>query len=836
MNSEVVEPTVTPLLAGYRPAGGAYDEMLAAKGGPRPHWEKFIGSFEKLGLPELTARRDVAARILREHGVTYNIYGDTRGQGRPWALDLAPLIIPPDEWQQVEAGLAQRAKLLNLLLADFYGPQQLFKEGILPPALLQANPAFLRPCHGIVPAKNIFLFLHAVDLARSADGQWWALSDRTQAPSGAGYALENRIVLSRVLPDEFREGHVERLASFFQIMRNSLRSLATRTVAQPNVVLLTPGPHNETYFEHVYLARYLGFQLVEAGDLTVRDRRVFLKTLEGLQPVDVILRRTDDAFCDPLELRADSFLGVPGLVEAARAGNVALANALGSGAVETPALAAFLPGLVRRLLGEKLKLPSVATWWCGQEKEHAYVRENLSKLVVKRVFSRGINSEPLFGGGLTEAERDRLFAEMRDMPFDFVAQERVALSTSPVWEHGRLAPRPVVLRAYVCATPDGFKVMPGGLTRFSNSPDRLIVSMQSGGGSKDTWVVTDGPVNPLSLLQPKTQIVRLERAAAEVPSRVADNLFWLGRYAERLEDTVRLLRCVLVRLAGEMGSEETPDLAALVRLVANLDLFPAKFRERHTLAAVEREIYLLIYQPHRLGAVREVQGRLSQIAFTSRDRFSADTWRILSKLQADARPRPGRVPISEVLALLNTLIVDLAAFAGMEMENMTRGHGWRFLDIGRRLERATNIITLIQGALKVEPVDTGALEPVLEIADSVMTYRRRYFAQPQWAPALDLLLADESNPRSLAFQLNALADHMANLPRDGGRGRIGEISQIKTVIVRLENADFAALAEAQLAGRQHPVTDLLERVTVELRGFSDALTHQYFSHATAQVS
>ena len=834
MNSEVVEQAGAPLLEGYRPPGGAFDEMLAAKGGPRPHWQKFMGAFENLGLPELTARRDTAARILREHGVTYNVYGDTRGQGRPWALDLAPLIIPPDEWRQVEAGLAQHTRLLNLILADFYGPQQLFRDGALPPALLQANPAFLRACHGLVPTKNIFLFLHAVDLARSRDGQWWALSDRTQAPSGAGYALENRIVLSRVLPDEFRECHAERLAGFFQIMRNTLRGLARRNTSQPNVVLLTPGPFNETYFEHVYLARYLGFQLVEGGDLAVRDRRVFLKTLEGLQPVDVILRRTDDAFCDPLELRADSFLGVPGLVEAARAGNVTIANALGSGAVETPALAAFLPGLARRLLGEELKLPSVATWWCGQEKEHAYVREHLSELVVKRVFSRSINSEPVFGDGLNATERDKLFAEMRDMPFDFVAQERVSLSTAPVWERGRLEPRPVVVRTYVCASPVGYTVMPGGLTRFSNSADHLVVSMQSGGGSKDTWVVTEGPVNQLSLLHTKTQIVRLERAAAEVPSRVADNLFWLGRYAERLEDTVRLLRCVLVRLAGEMGSEETPDLAALVRLLANLDLFPAQFRERHTLAAVEREIYQLIYQPHRLGAVREVQTRLSQIAFSLRDRFSTDTWRILNKLQTDARPRPGRVPIAEVLSLLNTLIVDLAAFAGLEMENMTRGHGWRFLDIGRRLERSKNVITLVQGALKVEPVDPGALEPILEIADSVMTYRRRYFAQPQWAPTLDLLLADDSNPRSLAFQMNALADHAANLPHEGGGWR--NHVQIEAVTDRLGQANFPALVEAQLGGRSQGLNELLTRFTVELQSLSDALTHQYFTHAAAQVS
>jgi len=321
-----------------------------------------------------------------------------------------------------------------------------------------------------------------------------------------------------------------------------------------------------------------------------------------------------------------------------------------------------------------------------------------------------------------------------------------------------------------------------------------------------------------------------------VPSRVADNLFWLGRYAERLEDTVRSLRCVLVRLAGEMGSEETPDLNALVKLLTNLDLFPAKFRDRHSLAGVEREIYLLIYQPYRLGAVREVQARLSQIAFTSRDRFSVDTWRILSKLQMDVRPRPGRVPISEVLALLNTLIVDLAAFAGMEMENMTRGHGWRLLDIGRRLERAKNMITLVQGALKVEPADPGALEPVLEIADSVMTYRRRYFAQPQWAPTLDLLLADESNPRSLAFQMNALAGHVMNLPRDGAGAHGREGGPIEVVTGLLDQADFTSLAELQITGKDAALSNLLARIATELHALSDTLTHQYFTHATAQVS
>jgi uncharacterized alpha-E superfamily protein len=378
--------------------------------------------------------------------------------------------------------------------------------------------------------------------------------------------------------------------------------------------------------------------------------------------------------------------------------------------------------------------------------------------------------------------------------------------------------------------------MPGGLARFSTAPERLVVSMQSGGGSKDTWVISDGPVSQLTLLLPNTHIVRLERTATELPSRVADNLFWLGRYAERLEDLVRVLRCLLVRLSGEAGVEETPELMALIQLLVNLELFPAKFRERHTLAGVEREAYSLIYQTHRLGALREVLGRLNNIAFALRDRFSADTWRILNKLLVDARPRPGKIPISEALGLLNTLVVDLAAFSGMEMENMTRGHGWRFLEIGRRLERAANIITLVPGGLAVEANGLNPLEPILEIADSSMTYRRHYFALPQWPPALDLLLTDEGNPRALAFQINALADHTANLPRESGRIRGTESRNIDALRGLLHGANWPKLVEIQLGGRELAVNALLARIAVELRGLSDAINQQYFSHATTQVS
>jgi uncharacterized alpha-E superfamily protein len=636
-----------------------------------------------------------------------------------------------------------------------------------------------------------------------------------------------------VLPDEFRELKAERLAHFFQSKRDTLRSLPAYRSGQPNIVLLTPGPYNETYSEHVYLARYLGFPLVEGGDLTVRDQRVFLKTLEGLQPVDVIIRRSDDAFCDPLELRSDSILGVPGLVEAARAGHVTIANALGSGVVETPALAAFLPGLARRLLDEELKLPTLATWWCGQENEFDHVRKNLDHLVVKPAFAR-TGAGPLFAGSMSEKDRAALLAQMHAAPYNFVAQERIRLSTAPIWDGTGLAPRPVVLRTFTCAAGDRYQVMPGGLTRFSNSPDQYIVSMQRGGGSKDTWVVSEGPVSQLTLLLPTTPIVRRERAAVEVPSRVADNLYWLGRYAERLEDTLRLLRCVLTRLTGDVGPEETPELTALVRMLAHLDFFPEPFRESHTATAVEREVFQFIYRTSRLGTVRELQGRLNTIAFSLRDRFTNDTWRILNKLQVDTRPRPGRVPVAEMVALLDTAIVDLAAFAGMEMENMTRGHGWRFLDIGRRIERAANMGSLVRAALTVQATGLDTLDPVLEIADSVMTYRRRYFSQPQWPPALDLLIADETNPRSLAFQVVALADHAAHLPTEQGRGL--NTQRTDTLRSLIETADWSALAHAQLTAGGNDLGDLLARMAAELRGHSDLLTHRYFSHATTRAS
>ena len=628
---------------------------------------------------------------------------DRLGMDRPWNLDSIPLMIPPSEWSQLEAGLIQRARLLNSILVDLYGPQRLLHSGQLPPALVFANPGFWRPCHGVRVSGDTYLHLLAVDLARGPDGEWWVISDRTQAPSGAGYSLENRIVMAETFPDLFREFQVKRLASFFRSFRDTLLRLSPAARDNPRVVLLTPGPYNETYFEHSYLARYLGFRLVQGGDLTVRDSRVFLKTLEGLKQVDVILRRVDDSFCDPIELRSDSYLGVAGLVEAVRAGNVTVANALGSGLIETSAFMPFFPGLSRRMLGEDLKLPTAATWWCGQPKALQYVLDNLDFLVIKPAFpSKGM--EPVFGGKLAPEDRSRLTARIRENPHEFAGQELLNLSTVPVYsgENG-LTPRRVVLRVYMAAEGDSWIVIPGGLARVSPSVDTQVVSMQRGGGSKDTWVLSQGPVDTFSLQQPRNVPLTLSRGiVSDLPSRAADHVFWLGRYAERGEHLARMLRCILIRLTGQVGAADGSEWESLLKMHDCLESPHARLSKDEPqthpdpLRDFEQEILSRIFEEQRSDSLTETLNRAGRSAAQVRDRLPSDLLRVVSQFGSLTRRADGSawgyVSVVDALAVLNACIGMLAALRGIEMENMTRGPGWHFLSIGRRLERSLHLV------------------------------------------------------------------------------------------------------------------------------------------------
>ncbi len=823
------------LLAGYRPPQGVYDELVDNSGVLRPQWHEFFQLLDALGHDELERRWQQARRLIHENGITYNVHGDPQGRDRRWELDALPLVMRHSEWTDLSAGLAQRARLLNAILADLYGPQQLVREGLVPPELVFANRDFLRPCHGIRVPQDCHLHLYAAHLARSPDGKWWVVADRTQAAVGPGYAVENRIVISRMVPHIFHHCQVERLAGFFIKLRQRLESVAATGRTSPHIVLLSPGPISPTYFEDSYLARYLGYTLVEGEDLTVRDNRVFLKTLGGLVAVDVVLRRVMDQECDPLELGGHSSAGVPGLVHATRDGQVALVSALGSGLVETPTMMAFLPEICQRLLGEDLRIPSVRTWWCGDERSCKFVLANLDRLVIGPMVPHP-GSKPVHAASLEPDKRDKLAAEIESSPSKFVAQELIVRSTAPVWSDASLKPGHIALRTFLVAGEGSYQVMPGALAHVSTSPATLGDSLFVGHGSKDVWVLADGPVAQVTLLQPPGTPVEPRRSGIDLPSRVADHLFWLGRHIERAEGSARLLRSIFTRLISESAPGSLNELAVLYRaLCGPLSASPGETAGPGTVSMMELLVMEFLYDEHQPGSMQSILAALARVAKVVRDRISLDSWRIFKRVDDDFRPvyPRGAVSATDVLSMLNQMIFNFSAFAGVATENMTRGPGWQFLDLGRRIERALAMIGLLRGTLATASTGEHALlEALLEIADSSMTYRNRYTTNLQLAPLLDLLVTDETNPRAVAYQLAALANHVERLPRGVGDPLLSDEQRlVLSVVSGVRLADVHALAEPDERGERRTLDALLEDSAAKLYDLASAISHKYLVHA-----
>lgn len=823
------------LLAHYPREDSAFDELMDREGHLRPHYAQWLSALEVMDAPELSRRADMAKLLIDEQGITYHVYTDPRGTERPWQLDPIPFIVPPKEWQAIETGLIQRARLLNTILTDCYGPQELIHSRWLAPALVFAQPDFLRPCHNIRASQGTMLHFYAADLGRSPDGQWWVISDRTQIPTGAGYTLANRLVTARMLPESFRDNHIHRLAGYFRDVRNMLMQIAPRKEENPRVVMLTPGPHNETYFEQTYLARYLGYMLVEGQDLTVRDNFVFLKTLSGLERVDVILRRVDDDFCDPLELRNDSMLGVPGLMEAIRAGNVTVANALGSGLVQSPAFMSFLPGLCRHLLGEDLKLPSVATWWCGQKTAQRYVLENLDKLVVKPAFRP---HTPFFEPGkFAGNEREKLRRHIEFDPDLFVAQERVNLSTAPCWDGEAIVPRQVALRVYVVSNGESYTVMPGGLTRVSPGAEGQFISLQRGGSSKDTWVPSETPVEGLTLLHAPAQTVELRRTGNNLPSRLADNFFWLGRYSERADATARLLRSALQRFSPERVTGAAPSLAPLLQSLHVQGQLPGILEKpelRQNPETLEAELLAAIFDPDRSGSLRDSVEQLHRLAMLVRDRTSNDMWRALNQLHHQlATPGSSLVMLAgDAVGVLNHALLGLAAFHGLARENMTRAQAWRFLDMGLRIERAVYLCTLLNATLHSPDAENpSVLESVLEVADSSITFRSRYNLLAHVPAVFDLVLLDDKNPRSVLFQIAQLGQHFEQLPRERETASGSGKYILRDCLNRLNKVDARELASPREQWRDSLVSRSITETLNDLPRLSDAIAASYFAHS-----
>ncbi|OUD15691.1 circularly permuted type 2 ATP-grasp protein [Thioflexithrix psekupsensis] len=834
---ETVEKTspCDDLCAHYRCDAG-FDEMCQNGDEIRPYWEYLIRSLKILGRDELERRSQEARRLMRDNGVTYNILGDPQGLDRPWQLDPIPLLINSEEWGGIERGLAQRAELMNLLLADLYGTRQVLRKGLIPVELIATHPGFLRPCVGIQYRKRDRLPLYAADLIRTSDGQFWVLADRTQAPTGAGYALENRLVMSRILPSLFRDSHVHRLALFFRTLRNTLAAMSARD--DHRIVVLSAGPTDESYFEHAYLAKYLGYTLVQGADLTVRDGRVRLKTLDGLQPVDVILRRVDDFMCDPLELRPDSFQGVAGLVQAMRMGNVSLANPLGSSLLENPGLLAYLPQLARHFLGEDLHLPSPQTWWCGDRLSLQHVLANMDKLVIKRI-AHLPNKPAVRGRLLSSKQRELLSEQIKAQPTWFVGTEEMTRATAPVFVNGRLEPRQMILRSFLVSNEQGYVAMPGGLTRVMSSDESAMITSQSSGISKDTWVLASEPEREVTLLNPASEARVVFESQGELPSRVAENLFWLGRYAERAEGTIRLLRAVLLSLSEPYdfpAAQNHACLHTLLRAVTYLtETYPGFIGDETQLKNPETELLSVFLDKNRLGSLSSTLQALLNAAYSVRERVSPDMWRVINNIHEElsALQRETSLQLSDVLQELDNLIISLAAFSGMSVESMTHEQGWRFLMLGRALERSHYTTNLLRATLStVNSDESTLLEHLLNITDSLLTYRRRYRSHLQVNATLELLLQSEFNPRSIGFNLKRLREYIKTLHREEenpyhyaeGRLILEALTQVRLSVVDV----LAKPSEDQF---RRDLDQLLVRLGRLLPGLSDAITNSYFSHA-----
>lgn len=824
------------ICAGYAAQSDRLDEMIGADGTIRPVWKAVLQRFDRLGREELAALDERARRLIRENGITCIAYDEADGPSRPWPYDVMPLVLGHAEWSSVERGLAQRARLLDALLDDLYGAQESLRARLLPPALVYANPEYLRPCRKVPVPGGVRLHLFGADLVRLKDGAWHVAADHTQAPAGAGYALENRIITARTHGESLREVRVRRLADFFRGLRDALLRLTD--AAEPRIVLLTEGPHDGAFFEHAYLARYLGCTLVEGGDLTVRDQRVFIKSLDGLKPVHVILRRVGSSLVDPLDFRVDSQVGLPGLMQAVRAGRVVIVNAIGSGLVDTAAFSPYLPALCRHLLGEELELPSLSTRWCGDEEQRRDVLARLGEFVLKPAFStrhepsdlRGVIDPRRLTVEKLRILRDRLQSE----GFRFAAQERAAFSTTPVLLGDRLEPRPVCLRAFAAFSGQGWTVMPGGLARVAGADAEWPPSLQEGEASKDSWVLAERPVSFVSLMQsPEHQRYQIRRSSADLPSRAADNLFWLGRYAERADTTVRLLRSVLLRLTENKGLDIGP--APVLQAFANLapDLAPG---DDPPLEAIQLENVLtrLCTDAGLVGSLPHTLDALDRAATSVRERLSSDAWRTLRQLGAAGRTAGAEKGSDgeRTAALLQELIRDLAAFSGMAQENMTRGVGWHMLEIGRRIERVFAGVGLL-GSLVAspDPEADGTLEWLLELADSFMTYRMRYLAAPLLGRTLDLLLLDESNPRAVAFQIHVLIEHVNALPHVTGLvGKPRERRLSHAARNALIGADLRRLGAADSNGRRVELECLLTTLERLMNDLSETITRHYFRH------
>tara|TARA_R100001369_G_scaffold62165_1_gene89126 strand:- start:734 stop:3295 length:2562 start_codon:yes stop_codon:yes gene_type:complete len=825
------------------------DEMFTPQNGVKPYWNKLLTEFDKLGYDGLMARQRDIDWLLSENGVTYNVYNDPQGMHRPWNLNVVPFLLRQAEWQTVENGLKQRAQLLNLVLKDIYGDGNLIKNGIVPHEVIHGHRGFLRQCSGIEYSTEKFLSIYAADLSRGTDGRLWVVNDRAEAPSGMGYALENRSTTSRILPEIYAKMNVKRLSGFFKEFNQMLVDASPIKKDNPNIAILTPGSHNETYFEHAYLSSFLGYPLVQGNDLVVRDGFVWMKSLKGLKQIDVILRRVDDAFTDPLELREDSQLGVAGLLDVVRRKNVSIINPVGSGVIENPGLIPFMPAIARYLLNEDLILPQIASWWCGQEQERKFVLNNLSQLVIKRI-DRTNRESIHFAEFMTTQQLNDLKREIELTPYRFVAQEKISFSTAPNLVDGTIESRNLVTRTFCIASNNDYSVMPGGLVRVAPDRETIRVSNQRGGTSKDFWVLEDGPVKEDITRHWQKRSSLAASGLNDLPSLTAENLYWAGRYVGRTLVNARFLRMVMRQMALVQNKNEKPDsvkLQVLFKAVTHLTGTYPGFAEKSPdgKMAMEdpmQEMLSVILDKDRPGSLAHNLAMFGNSYYSIRNLWSSDMWRVFENIQKiwqsfeEGQDRS----INKILKVLNQLITRLIAFMGLIEESILVQQGLLLYFIGLQLEQSMLTITKCRSLLTIkyeEQVEYDLLEYLLTSHESLNIYRYSYRSHIQLEHLLDLVVLDLEYPRSLTFMLNRIQKDIARLPHSRKDNNLSNYQKyVFDAFSKLRLAESSNLVKTKSETDyfREDLDELLENLSELLYRTSQSISSTYFNHTDKQ--
>jgi uncharacterized circularly permuted ATP-grasp superfamily protein/uncharacterized alpha-E superfamily protein len=811
----------------------SHDEMFDEKKNIRPHWKTLKDNLEKIGLDQLRFKQKEIDWRLEDNGVTYNVYNDPGGLNRPWKLDPIPLIIEEDQWKAVERGLKQRCKLFNLLLQDIYGEQKTIKDGIIPMEVIYAHGGFMREMHGM----KIPLVIYAADMARGPDGKIWVVNDRTQAPSGIGYAIENRLTMNSAMQDLYEGISVKRLYDFFETFKLIFKSDSAGHNIEPLNVLLSPGPHNETYFEHAYLSSFLGLTLVQGQDLLAKNGAVWLKSLKGLRRVDTVLRRVDETYCDPLELRQDSQLGVAGLVQSIRSGGVKMFNPLGSGVLENVGLNPFMPHLARYFLDEDLILPQIATWWCGQAKEQKFVLDNIDRLIIKTIDRIG-EKHTFVGKNLTKIELKSLRQEILEQPHRYVGQEEVEFASCPTLVKDSIEPRKVVIRAYTIAQNDEYTLMPGALVRVGMSNDSLMVSNQFGGSSKDLWVLGESKTVPLNPMFKSQSIT--ESSLENIPSLRAENLFWLGRYLTRSILTARMIRTTLKYMTNasrydQVSNRQTQEM--LTKALTHVTMtYPGFLNDEKKVVAFD-EIASVTLNGMRVGSLAQIIGMLSNANTYAKNLLPLEASRIYERLSREWNQFCSEIKPSPRLMIHNMdkLLMQLMAYKELIQESLFADQGSVLYEIGARIERAQLLISKARALLiPVHDVvsEYEILETLLTTCESLNAYRARYRTSYEIHNVIEFLLLDTHFPKSLISEIEGLMKLFPQLPKFKNAiylSRYEEPVFEAFSMMRLSKIDILCSVQSDEYIRGELET-LLSGLSTRLLLASGELSKTYFAH------